>query len=714
MSDSEAKQSSELPKTILPKTELPTWSVAELSEPKRLGWSNIKGFIGPGIVMCGIQIGGGEWLLGPEITAKYGGSLMWIATIAIVCQLFYNMEAGRYALYTGEPVFTGFMRNKPGPTFWIGTFALFNIGALIPALSTTAAAVVVALFIGEVPGEEYNTTLLLLSYALFGLVALPVLIGGKIYNTLEKVMTVKVFVVLTFCLVVGVFFVSPANWGRVFSGFLAFGNVPVERGEDVNGNGVLDPGEDWDGDQRLDVLERRFAMTDIYPQDATYQTHDSDGDGKYDMIISPAEDGTIELTDNGETQRYKMLETLMFAPAGEKQSQLSYPLHHQVTDEGAQLYLSLPDAPDNRSRIHLTSGKSGKHRSYIDADNDGHWDGDNVDNIITSLFSGNGIPVITLANIAVLGAFAGYAGGGGFSNSTYSNFVRDKGWGMGSQVGAIPSVVGGRGVQLSHIGKVFEINDKNLSRWRSWWRYLLTDQLMIWGPGCFMGMALPGLISIEFSQYSEFFSDTEGLSWAQALITADGLKNAPDLYGLNQLFWILTVLVGLFVLLPSQMSIIDDVCRRWTDIIWSGVSGVREKMKADQVGKIYYRIMVAYIAWSLIMQTVFLYFSDAKGMVLTVANTGNLVLGLTALLILVNNHRFLPKEIRPGWIHSSGLACCAIFYLGMTILVFARAPEVLWFFALFGVWVLIWWCFLRQKRTPAMNVDKDSDYELDV
>ena len=94
----------------------------------------------------------------------------------------------------------------------------------------------------------------------------------------------------------------------------------------------------------------------------------------------------------------------------------------------------------------------------------------------------------------------------------------------------------------------------------------------------FHGNGIARLISIEFSQYSEFFSDTEGLSWAQALITADGLKNAPNLYGLNQLFWVLTVLVGLMVLLPSQMSIIDDVCRRWTDIIWSGVSGVREKM----------------------------------------------------------------------------------------------------------------------------------------
>lgn len=701
-------------KTQLPKTALPTWSKAELNKPERLGWRNIKGFIGPGIVMCGIQIGGGEWLLGPEITAKYGGSLMWIATIAIICQIFYNMECGRYALYTGEPVFTGFMRNKPGPSFWIGTFALFNIGALIPALSTTAAAVVVALFIGEVPGEEYNGTLLLLSYALFGLVALPVLIGGKIYNTLEKIMTIKVFVVLTFCLIVGIFFVSPTNWGRVFSGFVAFGNVPVERGEDTNDNGVLDPGEDWDGDGHLDIKERRFSMDDLYPQGISYRTFDSDGDGKYDMLLRPAEDGTISITDGSQEQKYKELTELTLPPQGEKQLQITYQLLHEQDETGAaKLFMQVSgngsDATGPKFPIHLTSGKSAKHQSYIDADDDGHWDGDNVDNVITSVLEGNGIPFITLANIAVLGAFAGYAGGGGLSNSTYSNFVRDKGWGMGSQVGAIPSVVGGRGVSLSHIGKVFEVNETNLSRWKGWWRYIQTDQLMIWGPGCFMGMALPGLISIEFSQYSEFFSDSEGLAWAQALITADGLKNAPDLYGLNQLFWVLTVLVGLIVLLPSQMSIIDDVCRRWTDIIWSGVSGVREKMKSDQVGKIYYRIMVAYIIWSLIMQTVFLYYSDAKGMVLTVANTNNLGLGLTAVLVLLNNHRFLPKQLRPGWIHSLGVFGCAVFYLGMTVLVFAQKPEVLWFFALFAIWGVIWFCFIRNQQFQTSKEVKETE-----
>jgi len=51
-------------------------------------------------------------------------------------------------------------------------------------------------------------------------------------------------------------------------------------------------------------------------------------------------------------------------------------------------------------------------------------------NIFQQLLSDGTWPVIALGNIALLGAFAGYAGGGGLSNATYSNFVRDKGWGM--------------------------------------------------------------------------------------------------------------------------------------------------------------------------------------------------------------------------------------------------------------------------------------------
>ena len=95
---------------------IPPWTHGQLPDPKPLRWRNWASFIGPGIVMMGIQIGGGEWLLGPAMTAKYGGGLMWIATVAILLQVFYNMECGRYALYCGEPVFTGSRRASQRPT----------------------------------------------------------------------------------------------------------------------------------------------------------------------------------------------------------------------------------------------------------------------------------------------------------------------------------------------------------------------------------------------------------------------------------------------------------------------------------------------------------------------------------------------------------------------------------------------------------------------
>ncbi|MFN9973300.1 MAG: Nramp family divalent metal transporter, partial [Phycisphaerae bacterium] len=157
-----------------------------------MAWRNWASFVGPGIVMMGIQIGGGEWLLGPEITARYGGGLMWVATIAIVLQVFYNIECGRYALYCGEPVFTGFMRVRPGPALWMSLMLLLNASALIPALSTNGAAIIASLWLNRPAGPEDRLLVTVLAYACLIGVALPVLVGGKIYNMLQAVMTAKV------------------------------------------------------------------------------------------------------------------------------------------------------------------------------------------------------------------------------------------------------------------------------------------------------------------------------------------------------------------------------------------------------------------------------------------------------------------------------------------------------------------------------------------
>lgn len=510
-----------------PHRGIPPWGTADLPEPKPLGLKNLAGLIGPGIVMCGIQIGGGEWLFGPDVTAKYGGGLMWIATIAIITQAFYNIEAGRYALYCGEPVFTGFMRTAPGPAFWMGVTLVMSLSVFIPGLSTNAAVLIATLWLDRPPTGADSFLVNGIAYVTLGAVVLPVLIGGKIYNTLQVVMTIKVFAVLGFCLFLGLFFVGRDGWIDVFSGFLKFGNVPTA---DAAGN-------------------------------------------------------------------------------------------------------------------------------------------DTVTNVFGQLWKDGTLPVLALGNIAMLGAFAGYAGGGGLSNSTYANFVRDKGWGMGSEVGAIPSAVGGHNVTLSHVGKVFPITAENLRRWKGWWKYILSDQILVWVPGCFMGMALPALMSIQFARNSAMYG--QKIAYSQPLIAADGIRQTESLGSWAPVLWTGSLFVGLLVFLPSQMSIVDDFARRWTDILWSGSRRIRQRLKSNQVHYLYYTLLTFYVVWSFIVATMFLMVGNAPEVMVTViANLNNVALAFTAFHILWINTRLLPEPLRPRWYQRVGIVSCGVFYSALALLVF--------------------------------------------
>ena len=91
--------------------------------------------------MAATSIGGGEWLVGPAAAVKYSPQIFLIATVAIVLQVVFNLEAIRYTLYTGEPIFGGIMRLQPGPRFWAVFYSLLGFFQLgWPALAGSAAA----------------------------------------------------------------------------------------------------------------------------------------------------------------------------------------------------------------------------------------------------------------------------------------------------------------------------------------------------------------------------------------------------------------------------------------------------------------------------------------------------------------------------------------------------------------------------------------------
>ena len=102
------------------------------------------------------------------------------------------------------------------------------------------------------------------------------------------------------------------------------------------------------------------------------------------------------------------------------------------------------------------------------------------------------------ADWLVIGGFAAYAGAGGVSNLAITNWVRDKSMGMSAHVGFIPAVVGGHKMDLAATGSVFEPTPENVRRFREWWKYIRFDQLWVWVVGCFLGMGLPALLTVQF------------------------------------------------------------------------------------------------------------------------------------------------------------------------------------------------------------------------
>jgi hypothetical protein len=263
---------------------MPRWDKGELPEPPVFSWRKIAAFVGPGLVAGASAIGAGEWLTGPMVTARYGGALLWLATLSILGQIVYNMEVSRYTLYCGEPIFTGKFRTLPGPLFWMCVYLVLDCGTIFPYLAASAATPVAYVILGEMPDKIANGALLRgLSYGIFLLAIVPLAFGGKVYNSIRVLMTFKIFSVLGFLLVLAVLYSSADTWREICTGFLKFGTIPVMRGEDRNGNGVLDPGEDWDGDGRLDGVEKRIDKNgngDFHDDVESFV--DEDGDGRYD------------------------------------------------------------------------------------------------------------------------------------------------------------------------------------------------------------------------------------------------------------------------------------------------------------------------------------------------------------------------------------------------------------------------------------------------
>ena len=286
-----------------------------------------------------------------------------------------------------------------------------------------------------------------------------------------------------------------------------------------------------------------------------------------------------------------------------------------------------------------------------------------VDNVFLAMWRGDGIPAVDLSMMAVLAAFAAVAGQGGLSNTPLSNYTRDQGWGMGYHVGAIPSVFGGRNIALSHVGMVFEPSQPQaMPRWRRWYAFLMRDQLVIWMPACFIGMALPAMLSIQFVPRG-----TTGDDWTTAGMTANGLRDhvgAQPAWGptWGEAFWYMTLVCGFLVLAPTMASTIDGIVRRWVDVFWTSSPRLRH-WKPHQIRNLYFYVVAGYSVFGLTM----LAFGNPMGLLKIAAKFLNFALGFSCFHTLVINTTLLPPPLRPSWFMRVGLVLAGLFFIAISV-----------------------------------------------
>jgi hypothetical protein len=238
------------------RTGLPPWTEATLEPPPRRTWRHI---LGPGIVMAGASLGAGEWLIGPAITARYGGALLWITVLTLLAQYIYNVEASRYTLATGEGIMTGKLRLKPGSRFWTFTYLAIDFWTMLPFQLSAVAVTAAAVILGRIPDPASETGLMRsVTFVLLLLVPLPLIFGGTIYRFIKGLVMVKVFFVLGLLIVLTMALASWRTWGEAALGFVQFGSLPAADGNVVNIFACL-----WRGESlpALDVESMKLFTT---------------------------------------------------------------------------------------------------------------------------------------------------------------------------------------------------------------------------------------------------------------------------------------------------------------------------------------------------------------------------------------------------------------------------------------------------------------------
>jgi hypothetical protein len=172
--------------------------------------------LGPSVILAGLGVGSGEYILWPYMASTVGLGFLWAAVLGVTVQYFLNMEIERYTLATGETAIAGFVRFwKP----WGLLFCLFTIlPNMWPGWATSGVTILTFLMGGG------NVPLITCGVLVAAGIALTV--SPVVYQTLERAQFFKVGLTLVFLALAIVMAIGASAWAELPSMFTQIGRLP--------------------------------------------------------------------------------------------------------------------------------------------------------------------------------------------------------------------------------------------------------------------------------------------------------------------------------------------------------------------------------------------------------------------------------------------------------------------------------------------------------
>ncbi|HLU54752.1 MAG TPA: Nramp family divalent metal transporter [Pseudonocardia sp.] len=268
---------------------------------------------------------------------------------------------------------------------------------------------------------------------------------------------------------------------------------------------------------------------------------------------------------------------------------------------------------------------------------------------------GIGFPVghANLDVALLLGALA-FAGAGGANNLVQSNYIRDKGMGMGALMPKIVSPLTGQEEARPSLGYMFPTDEANMKRWRGWWRIANWEQ--------FITFFLVGVISLIIMTVLAYSTLPVGQVEEQNLdfLLLEGQvlqETVAPWFGIA--FWCAAV----FALFSTNLGILDYTSRLIADQLKINALKDSEFWTESRLYAVCVWLMI--VVGSLILISGV----DQPFLLLVISSSiAGVQMFIYSGLLIQLNRKALPKELQVGGVRLAVLAVSFLFFGFLSVL----------------------------------------------